>query len=112
MVVPEFIADVGPPSSRLLFEPVDETTSSRSAERVREIVTGAWALSAEICQGCRGPRNPVTLGRGGRGTRCGNCRRARATGSSAVPHSAGTAKPGTRLPAASRTSSAHRTSPT
>ena len=65
-----------PADGRLLFEPVGETTS-RSAERVRGIVTGAWALSAEICQACGGPGNPVTLGRGGRGTRCGDCPRAR-----------------------------------
>ena len=58
---------------RLLFEPVGETTS-RSAGRVRGIVTGARALSAEICQACGGPGDPVTLGRGGRGTRCGDCR--------------------------------------
>ena len=62
-----------PADGRLLFEPVGETTS-RSAERVRGIVTGAWALSAEICQACGGPGDPVTLGRGGRGTRCGDCR--------------------------------------
>ena len=35
-----------------------------------------------------------------------------ATGSSPVPRRAGSAKPGTRPPASSRTSSAHRTSPT
>ena len=58
---------------RLLFEPVGEATN-RSAERVRGIVTGAWALSAEICQACGGPGDPVTLGRGGRGSRCGDCR--------------------------------------
>ena len=63
-----------PTDGRLLFEPVGETTS-RSAERVRGIVTGAWALSAEICQGCGGPGDPVTLGRGGRGTRCRDCRK-------------------------------------
>ena len=62
-----------PADGRLLFEPLGETTS-RSAERVRGIVTGAWALSAEICQACGGPGDPVTLGRGGRGTRCGECR--------------------------------------
>ena len=62
-----------PADGRLLFEPVGETTN-RSAERVRGIVTGAWALSAEICQACGGPGDPVTLGRGGRGTRCGDCR--------------------------------------
>ena len=39
-------------AGRLLFEPVGEATG-RSAERVRGIVTGAWALSAEICQGSR-----------------------------------------------------------
>ena len=63
-----------PADGRLLFEPVGETTG-RSAERVRGIVTGAWALSAEICQGCGGPGDPVTLGRGGRGTRCRDCRK-------------------------------------
>ena len=52
---------------RLLFEPVGETTK-RSAERVRGIVTGAWALSAEICQGCEGfndqrPFGPAHNGR-------------------------------------------------
>ena len=62
-----------PADGRLLFEPVGETTR-RSTERVRGIVTGAWALSAEICQGCGGPGDPVTLGSGGRGTRCGDCR--------------------------------------
>ena len=62
-----------PADGRLLFEPVGETTR-RSAERVRGIVTGAWAVSAEICQGCGGPGDPVTLGSGGRGTRCGDCR--------------------------------------
>ena len=62
-----------PADGRLLFEPVGETTS-RSAERVRGIVTGTWALSAEICQACGGPGDPVTLGRSGRGTRCGDCR--------------------------------------
>ena len=58
---------------RLLFEASGET-SGRSAERVRGIVTGAWALSAEICEACGGPGDPVTLGSGGRGTRCGECR--------------------------------------
>ena len=62
-----------PADGRLLFEPVGETTS-RSAERVRGIVTGTWALSAEICQAYGDPGDPVTLGRGGRGTRCGDCR--------------------------------------
>ena len=62
-----------PADGRLLFEPVGETTS-RSAERVRGIVTGTWALSAEICQACGDPGDPVTLGRGGRGTRCADCR--------------------------------------
>ena len=61
-----------PADGRLLFEPVGETTN-RSAERARGIVTGAWTLSAEICQACGGPGDPVTLGRGGRGTRCGDC---------------------------------------
>ena len=62
-----------PAGGRLLLDPEGDTTN-RSAERVRDIVTGAWALSAEICQGCGGPGDPVTLGRGGRGTRCGDCR--------------------------------------
>ena len=62
-----------PADGRLLFEPVGESTS-RSAERVRGIVTGAWALSGEICQACGGPGDPVTLSRGGRGIRCGDCR--------------------------------------
>ena len=48
--------------------------TNRSAERVRGIVTGAWALSAEICQACGSPGDPVTLDRSGRGTRCGDCR--------------------------------------
>ena len=62
-----------PAEGRLLFEPVGETTN-RSAERVRGIVTGAWALSTEVCQACGGPGDPVTLSHGGRGTRCGDCR--------------------------------------
>ena len=36
-----------PADGRLLFEPVGETTR-RSAERVRGIVTGAWALRPVI----------------------------------------------------------------
>ena len=52
-----------PADERLLFKPVWETTGP-SAERVRGIVTGAWALSPEICQGCGGPGDPVTRGRG------------------------------------------------
>ena len=58
---------------RLLFEPVGETTN-RSAKYGRGIVTGAWALSTEICERCGGAGDPVTLGSGARGTRCGDCR--------------------------------------
>ena len=76
-----------PADGRLLFEPVGETTS-RSAERVRGIVTGAWALSAEICQACGGPGDPVTLGRGGRGTRCADCREAGTGSGSQTAHCA------------------------
>ena len=95
---------------RLLFEPVGEATN-RSAERVRGIVTGAWALSAEICQACGGPGDPVTLGRGGRGTRCGDCRE---PGDRLLPRPAWRRKreTGHEAPASSRTSSAHGTSPT
>ena len=52
-----------PADGRLLFELVRETTN-RSAEYGRGIVTGAWALSAEICEGCGGAGDPVTLGSG------------------------------------------------
>ena len=81
---------------RLLFEASGET-SGRSAERVRGIVSGAWALSAEICQACGGPGDPVTLGSGGRGTRCEDCREP-GDRFSPVPRGAGSAKPGTRPP--------------
>ena len=77
-----------PVDGRLLFEPVGAATNrrlcggsaalqtgqrTRPADYVRGIVTGAWALSAEICQACGGPGDPVTLGSGRRGTRCGDC---------------------------------------
>ena len=60
-----------PADGRLLFEPVGETTNrkllgpaalqtgrevrrrARPADYIRGILTGTWALSAEICQACR-----------------------------------------------------------
>ena len=92
-----------PADGRLLFEPVGETTNgkllgsaalqtgrearrrARPADYIRGILTGTWALSAEICQACGGPGDPVILGSGGRGTRCGDCRE---SGDQALPRPA------------------------
>ena len=63
-----------PIKGRLLLERVGDATDE-PADYVRGVLTGAWALSAEICELCGGPGDPVTLERGHRGTRCAGCRK-------------------------------------
>ena len=70
-----------PAEGRLLLEPAGPAPPLQTGRRapqpadyVRGVLTGAWALSAEICQACGGQGDPVTLGSSGRGTRCADCR--------------------------------------